>query len=193
MLILASTSVTRRTLLENAAIPHEVVPPRVDEAAVKDALLAEGHGPRAVADALAELKALRVRRPGMVLGCDQALAHEGDLLGKPADPEAARAQLRRLAGSIHKLHSAAVIAEDGRPVWRHVADVTLRMRAVSGAWIDGYVERNWETIRHCAGGYALEGEGARLFAAVQGDYFAVLGLPLLPLIDYLATREVIET
>ena len=193
MLTLASSSATRRALLENAAIAHDVVPARVDEVAVTAALLAEGHRPRAVADALAEMKALRVRRPGLILGCDQTLDHDGALLGKPADPDAARAQLARLAGSTHRLHSAAVIAEDGRPVWRHVADVTMRMRNVSEAWIDGYVTRNWQVIRHCAGGYALEGEGARLFAAVQGDYFAVLGLPLLPLIGYLAGREVIDT
>ncbi|PWJ21754.1 Maf family protein [Jannaschia seohaensis] len=188
MLTLASSSRTRQKMLSDAAIPFEAVPARVDEASVREALLAEGHGPRAVADALAELKALRVRRPGLVLGCDQTLDHQGELLGKPASPEAAVAQLMRLRGGSHKLHSAAVLAEDGRPVWRHVGDVTMVMRPASPAYLDDYVARNWDTIRHSAGAYTLEGEGARLFHQVRGDFFSVLGLPLLPLIDYLVTR-----
>jgi septum formation protein len=192
MLTLASGSRTRAKILTDARIPFEAAAPRVDEGAVKEALLAEGHGPRAVADALAELKALRVRRPGLVLGCDQTLEHEGALLGKPEDHAAARAQLTRLRGGTHKLHAAMVIAEDGRPVWRHVAEVTMVMRAASPAWLAGYVERNWDEIRQSAGAYTLEGEGARLFHQVRGDFFAVLGLPLLPLIDYLVTRGELE-
>ncbi|WGH80291.1 Maf family protein [Jannaschia ovalis] len=188
MLTLASRSPIRATLLKNAGIAFEVAPARVDEDAVKDALLEEGLGPRDVADALAELKALRVRAPGLVLGCDQTLSFEGALIGKPASPEAAVAQLAAMGGKRHKLHSAVVIAEDGRPVWRHVADVTMMMRVASEAYLADYVARNWEEIRHCAGGYMLEGEGARLFHRVDGDYFAVLGLPLLPLLDYLITR-----
>ncbi|TFL17551.1 Maf family protein [Jannaschia formosa] len=192
MLTLASSSRTRQNMLTDAAIPFEAVPARIDEAAIRDALLAEGHGPRAVADALAEMKALRVRRPGLVLGCDQTLDHQGALLGKPATPEEAVEQLTRLRGSPHKLHSAAVITEEGRPVWRHVGDVTMIMRAASPAWIDSYVDRNWDEIRHSAGAYTLEGEGARLFHQVRGDFFTVLGLPLLPLIDFLVIRGEIE-
>ena len=188
MLTLASSSRIRQTLLRNAAIPFEAVPARIDEETVRDALLAEGHGPRDVADALAELKALRLRRPGLILGCDQTVAHEGQILSKPTDPEDAIAQLTRLSGGRHRLHSAAVIVEDGKPVWRHVGDVTMIMRAASPAYLQDYVTRNWDEIRHSAGSYTLEGEGARLFHQVQGDYFSVLGLPLLPLIDYLVTR-----
>ncbi|MGB3553811.1 MAG: Maf family protein [Jannaschia sp.] len=188
MLTLASASTTRQDMLRRAAIPFEAVPARVDEAAVREALLAEGHGARAVADALAEMKALRVRRPGLVLGCDQVLAHEGEILGKPGTPEEAEAQLTRLAGGRHRLHSAAVIAEDGVCVWRQVSDVTMVMRAASTAYIADYVARNWDAVRWSAGSYTLEGEGARLFHRVEGDFFAVLGLPLLPLLDYLVTR-----
>ncbi|WP_371155997.1 nucleoside triphosphate pyrophosphatase [Jannaschia sp. 2305UL9-9] len=188
MLILASSSRTRQTLLRNAAIPFEAVPPRVDEESVRDSLMAEGHGPRNVADALAELKALRIARPGLVLGCDQTLSFDGDVIGKPETPKDAVAQLTRLSGGRHKLHSAAVICEDGKPVWRHIGDVTMIMRAASPAYLGDYVARNWDSIRHSAGSYTLEGEGARLFHQVQGDFFSVLGLPLLPLIDYLVTR-----
>ena len=188
MLILASTSRTRQNLLRNAAIPFEARPPRVDEVAVKDALLADGQPPRNIADALAEMKALRIRAPGFILGCDQVLDHDGALMSKPASPQEAKAQLTMLSGKTHNLLSAAVIVEDGEPIWRHVATVRMTMRKVSPGYITGYVERNWDTIRNSAGSYALEGEGARLFHRVDGDYFAVLGLPLLPLLDFLITR-----
>lgn len=155
---------------------------------VKDALLAEGHVPRDIADALAELKALRIRGEGLVLGCDQVLDHDGVLVSKPESRQDAIAQLTALAGTRHKLHSAAVVAEDGKPVWRHVATVTMTMRRASPGYIADYVDRCWDTIRQSAGSYTLEGEGARLFHRVDGDYFAVLGLPLLPLIDFLVTR-----
>lgn len=188
MLILASTSQTRQMLLRNAAIEFEARPPRIDEEMVKDALLAEGHPPRNIADALAELKALKIREAGFVVGCDQVVDHDGQLLSKPETQVQAEAQLTALSGGRHKLHSAVVVTEDGKPVWRHVATVTMTMRQVSAGYISDYVARNWDTIRHSAGSYTLEGEGARLFHRVDGDYFAVLGLPLLPLIDFLATR-----
>lgn len=193
MLILASSSTTRQTLLRNAAIPFEVRAPKVDESAIKDALLAEGHGPRDVADALAEMKALRSRGAGLVLGCDQVLDHDGILRSKPETPEDAIDQLTAMAGGRHKLHAAAVICEDGKPIWRHISTVDMVMRPLSSGYITDYVARNWEEIRHSAGSYTLEGEGARLFHRVEGDYFAVLGLPLLPIIDFLATRGEVAT
>lgn len=188
MLVLASTSTIRQTLLRNAGVPFDAVTARVDEEMVRDALRAEDAPPRDVADTLAEMKALKVRRPGRILGCDQVLSFEGEVIGKPETPEAAIAQLAAMGGKRHKLHSAAVIVEDGKPIWRHVADVTMTMRTPSAEYLADYVRRNWDGIRHCAGGYMLEGEGARLFHRVDGDYFAVLGLPLLPLLGYLVTR-----
>lgn len=194
-LILASGSSIRAQLLEKARVPFRVEVARVDEEMVKAGLLAEAAPPRDIADALAELKARRVsdKRPGhFVLGCDQVLDFEGRLLSKPETPEAALEQLRALRGKRHSLLSAAVICEDGQPIWRHVGQVRLRMRAASDAYLREYVQRNWDSIRHSVGAYKLEEEGVRLIATIDGDYFNVLGMPLLELLNFLALRGVIE-
>jgi septum formation protein len=190
-LILASGSEIRRRLLENAGLSVDVIVPRIDEESVRDALVAEGASPRDVADALADLKARRVadRAPGsFVMGCDQVLEFDGEILSKPEDPEDARAQLGRLNGRRHVLYSAVVVYEDAKPVWRHVGEVRLTMRTCGGRYLDDYVARNWESIRHAVGSYKLEEEGVRLFSRIEGDYFTVLGLPLLELLSYLTLR-----
>lgn len=192
MLTLASGSAIRAQLLRAANVEVEVVPARVDEAMVKQSLEAEGAPARDVADTLAEMKALSVRVSGLVLGCDQVLSHGGATLSKPKDPDEARAQLRMLRGKQHKLLSAAVIVEDGRPTWRHVGEARLVMRDASDAYIDDYVDRCWDSIRHSVGAYKLEEEGVRLFERIDGDHFTILGLPLLPLLAHLTTRGVIS-
>lgn len=193
-LVLASASEIRATLLRNAGVPIEVIPARIDEDMIRAALLAEAARPRDVADTLAEMKAMKLseRDPGaVVLGCDQVLAFEGDILTKPDSVDAARAQLRALRGNRHMLLSAAVLYEAGKPLWRHVGEVRLTMRAFSDAYLDDYLSRNWESIRHAVGAYKLEEEGARLFSRIDGDYFTVLGLPLLELLGYLGQRGMI--
>jgi septum formation protein len=190
-LILASGSEIRRHLLENAGVSVETVVPRIDEDSVKRSLLAEGAGSRDVADALAELKSRRVaeRRPeAFVIGCDQVLDLSGDILSKPSTPEEARAQLDRMNGRRHVLFSAVVVHEEARPVWRHVGEARLTMRSCSDAYLDDYVARNWDTIRHSVGSYKIEEEGLRLFSRIEGDHFTILGLPVLELLSYLTLR-----
>lgn len=190
-LILASGSEIRAELLRRAGVDFTVETTRVDEDSVKAALTAEGASPRDIADALAEAKAGKVamKRPGrMVLGCDQVLDAGGRMLSKPENEEEALTQLLAMNGGRHLLLSAAVIFEDGRPVWRHVGQVRLFMREFSEPWLKDYVARNWHSIRHSVGAYKLEEEGARLFTRIEGDHFNVLGMPLLEILSYLTLR-----
>lgn len=193
-LVLASGSAIRAQMLQAANVPFDVVVPRVDEESVKAALIAEQAPPRDIADALAELKARRVadKMPDrLVLGCDQVLEFKGTLLSKPTSPDDAIQQLRAMRGERHMLLSAAVIVDQGQPVWRHVGQVRLRMRQISDAYLEDYVARNWDSICHSVGGYKLEEEGVRLFSGIDGDHFNVLGMPLLELLNYLALRGAI--
>lgn len=194
-ILLASGSAIRAQLLENAGVPFVVQTARVDEETAKRALLAENATPRDIADTLAEMKARKVsdKNPGaMVLGCDQVLDFDGQLLSKPETPEQALDQLKAMRGKRHMLLSAAVIYQNGEPIWRHVGQVRLRMRASSDAYLKDYVARNWDSIRHAVGAYKLEEEGVRLFATIDGDYFNVLGMPLLELLNFLAVKGVID-
>ncbi|WP_299547925.1 Maf family nucleotide pyrophosphatase [uncultured Tateyamaria sp.] len=194
-IVLASGSAIRSQLLRNAGIEFDVIVPRVDEENMKASLLAEDASPRDIADALAEMKSRKVadKQPdSMVIGCDQVLSFNNRLLSKPVNQMDAAEQLRAMRGQRHVLLSAAVIYHEGKPIWRHVGQVRLRMRDVSDEYLDGYIDRNWDDIRHSVGAYQLEAEGVRLFHSIEGDYFNVLGMPLLELLAFLTLRGVID-
>lgn len=195
-IILASGSDIRAQLLRNAGVSFDVQVARIDENAVRASLQAENASPRDIADTLAELKAQRVaaKHPdALVIGCDQILALDQQIFAKPQTPADAVTQLQALRGKKHQLLSAAVIYGEGKPLWRHVGVVRLHMRDASDAYLTSYVDRNWDSIRHAVGAYKLEEEGVRLFTRIEGDYFNVLGLPLLELLSYLTLRGTLET
>lgn len=195
-IILASGSETRADMLRRARVPFEIAIPRIDEEVVRRALEAEGAKPRDVADALAELKARRIaeKRPeAVVIGSDQVLDLNGEVLSKPETPEEAVIQLARMQGKRHMLLSAAVVIENGQVVWRHVGQVRIRMRELTPAFIESYVNRNWDSIRYSVGGYKIEEEGVRLFSSIEGDLFTILGMPLIELLNYFVLRGLTET
>ena len=190
-IILASGSKIRAQLLQNAGVEFTTVVARIDEEMIRQSLTAEEASPRDIADTLAEMKAQKVasKHPeALVIGCDQILSFENACLAKTKSPEEAIAQLKEMRGKRHQLLSATVIYGEGKPLWRHVGVVRLHMRDVSDAYIAAYVARNWESIQHSVGAYKLEEEGVRLFTRIEGDYFNVLGLPLLDLLSYLTLR-----
>ena len=191
-LILASTSASRRTLLDAAGISCDAVAPGVDEDELKAALKGEGATARAIADALAEAKAVKISRrhpEALVLGGDQMLAlDDGTTFDKAADMAELRRQLMRLRGGSHRLISALVIAEGGRAIWRHVDTARLHVRMFSEEWLDSYLAAEGETLLWGVGGYRIEERGVQLFSRIEGDQFTIRGLPLLPLLDYLRTR-----
>lgn len=193
--ILASASPARRSLLENAGVPFEAQAAPVDENDVKQALKAEGAPVAAVAETLAELKALHISRrspTALVIGADQILECEGVWFDKPVDLAAARAQLQALSGKTHTLLASVCVVRGGERLWHHNASARLQMREVSEAFLDGYMNSVGEAALVSVGAYQLEGLGAQLFARVQGDYFTILGLPLLPLLDFLRNHGVLQ-
>lgn len=196
-LILASQSSSRRAMLSAAGVPFDAMAPAVDEEAAKAALKQDGVEARGLADALAELKSLKLstRHPAdLILGCDQVLVLADDsMLDKPKDRDEAGAQLMQMRGSVIRLISAAVISEGGTPVWRHVDVASLTMRPFSDRFLSIYLDSEWPAISGCVGCFRLEGLGIQLFSRIQGNHFTILGLPLMPLLDYLRTRGVVAS
>ena len=183
-------------MLRRAGVAFTMIPARIDEEAFTAGLLASGANFRDIADALAESKARKIaaKHPdALVLGADQVLEFEGRTVSKPKTREDAVRQLLSMRGAGHKLHSAAVIFEGARPVWRHVGQARLKMALPSDAWVADYVDRNWDHIRHSAGAYRIEDEGIRLFSRIDGDHFVILGLPLLEVLSYLAMRGTLSS
>lgn len=193
-LILASGSSTRAAMLRAAGVAFEIVPAAVDEEGMKQSLIAEGAGATAIAEALAELKAVRVsasHKEALVLGADQVLEFEGELISKSASMTDAAALLRRLRGKRHMLITAAVLARGGVAVWRQVSRATLTVRDLSDAFIAEYLAQEGEGLLGSVGCYRLEGLGLQLFSRIDGDYFGILGLPMLPLLTALRDRGII--
>ena len=192
-LLLASKSAARRSMLEAAGIAFTSAEAELDEEAAKAGLWSAGFDARGVAEELAQLKALSVEAEDdvLVLGSDQTLeGADGTLINKPVSRDEVRGQLTSLRGSTHHLHSAAVVAQRGEAVWWACETVALTMRPFSDAFLDDYLDREWEHIRWSVGGYRIEGVGVQLFDRIEGSHFAILGMPLLPLLGYLRERGV---
>lgn len=188
-LILASSSPSRRQLLSNAGLKFEVQPPGVDEEEAKRSLLSGRTAPQGIAEKLAEMKAMRIsaKHPeAMVVGGDSTLACQGRLFDKPPSMEAARKQLLALRGQTHELFSCVVVARGGTRLWHWNERARLTMRPFNEAFLDAYLARAGDAVLSSVGAYQLEGLGAHLFSRVDGDYFTILGLPLLPLLSFLA-------
>jgi septum formation protein len=195
-LVLASASPARRAVLAGAGLRFEALPAAVDEAEIKAAAQAEGIPPADAALMLADAKAERIARrdpEALVIGCDQLLVCEGTWFDKPADLVAARAQLQALRGRTHELVTAVVCHRHGGRVWQHVAVPRMTMREFSDAFLDAYLAAEGEVLTQSVGAYRLEGPGAQLFARIQGDQPAILGLPLLPLLAFLRQHGVLPS
>lgn len=194
-IILASGSAIRRQIMEQAGLDFTVITRPVDEAAIKASMLEAGSKPRDIADALAEAKSLRVSRtqPGLVIGADQIMVMDGQIFDKPETMQAARKRLISMRGKPHHLIGAVVISKDGQPVWRHMSKTTLSVRDFSDEFLDAYLKSEGEAVLKSVGAYRFEGLGAQLFSHVEGDFFSILGLSLLPVLDYLRTRGAITS
>ncbi len=194
--VLASGSKIRAELLKNAGVPFEVDPADVDERAVEEPLLKAGFPPEDLAVVLAEAKANDVseRRPDdLVIGADQILAFQGERYTKPENMESARRQLLSFSGNTHELLSAVVVSKGGEAIWRHVSTARLTMRELSPPFVGHYLAAVGDVALSSVGAYQLEGPGVQLFEKIEGDYFTVLGLPLLPLLSELRKLGVLET
>ncbi len=190
-LTLASKSEARASLLRGAGLTINIAPPGVDEDALKLAMRAEALSPKDQAEYLAEMKAVKVSaaKPGLVLGGDQMLSLDGEGFDKPQSLDEAAHRLHQFQGKMHHLETAIVIAENGEAIWRHVSRPRLTMRALGADEIDAYLKTVGEDVLASVGAYKLEGPGVQLFSAIEGDYFSILGLPLLPLLGFLRGRE----
>jgi septum formation protein len=197
MIKLASTSASRQQMLRAAGVSFEAIAPQVDEQELTASLLHEKASPRDIADALAQAKAVKVSRrfPGaLVLGSDSVLSYgDEQMLDKPTSRVAVAQHLRILSGRSHQLISAAVMAQDGKAVWRTIETPKLTMRPLSDTYIADYVSKVGDDVQGSVGAYHLEGLGAQLFSHIEGDYFSILGLPLLAVLDYLRLRKILPS
>jgi septum formation protein len=185
-LVLASKSAVRRDILENAGIPIAVHPADIDERTLESGMKGVGPGEIAQALALAKAKAVSAILPGrLVLGADQTLALGAAIFSKPADKDAVRTQLRALRGETHTLHAGIALVEDGAEVFVHTAAAQLTMRQFSDDFLEAYLSAAGDSVLHSVGAYQIERTGVHLFDRIEGDQFTIMGLPLLPLLNFL--------
>ncbi|MDG1142075.1 MAG: Maf family protein [Hellea sp.] len=192
-IILASGSPTRKQILEDSGVIFEVVVRPIDEASIKSAMIQEGASKLSIVSTLAELKSIKVssETPGLVIGADQIMVFDGAIYDKPKTIEEAKKRLMAIRNQTHYLMGSVVVSEGGVSVWRHSSKVELKARSFTDKFIDNYINQEGEALLQTVGAYRFEKRGSQLFSSVKGDFFSVLGLPLLPLLDYLRTRNAI--
>ena len=194
LLILASASVSRRDVLAAACVPFEIVPSSVDETVLKNQFNDDDPGELALLLAKAKAKEISVRCPDrLILGCDQILVLGTEIFDKPADLAGAKRHLQKLSGQTHRLLSAAVLIEANEIRWQTVETTTLTMRDLSDTYIESYLNDEGDAVLTSVGAYLLEGRGAQLFSAIDGDHFTIRGLPLLPLLAELRALGYLQT
>ncbi len=194
-LILASKSTHRARLLSSAGIAFETQAVDIDERLIEKSIGEDGLEPADIASILAQTKAVHVselNRHATVIGCDQTLEFENDLLHKPANIEEARRRLLQLSGKTHQLHSAIALAQNGEVIWQHVESATIGFRRLDPAFVGRHVARVGEKILTSVGAYQIEGEGIQLFEKIEGDFFSIIGLPLLALLKTLRKLDIID-
>ena len=192
-IILASGSPIRKQILEDSGVIFEVIVKPIDEASIKNSMVHEGASNLSIVSALAELKSIKVssETPGLVIGADQIMVFEGAIYDKPKTIEEARERLIAVRNKPHYLMGSVVVSERGVSVWRYNSTVELRVRSFTDKFIDNYIDQEGDSLLQTVGAYRFEKRGSQLFSSVKGDFFSVLGLPLLPLLDYLRTRNAI--
>lgn len=187
-IILASQSAARKTMLKNAGLNFKAIPADLDEEKIIADFRADGFSTKHIALALSEKKALAVAQKNpdaLVIGCDQVLEIEGQVVSKAKDPKDAKDKLRRLRGKTHTLISAVSIVQGKTTFWQHEDEAHLTMREFDDEFLENYAKQAGPALTRAVGAYELEGLGSWLFTEVRGDYFTILGLPLLPLLEYL--------
>ena len=194
-IILASKSQIRSELLLKTGLKFTVVDANIDEKEVKFFYMKEGYSAGDLADILAAMKAKKLScryLDKLVIGCDQIMECNGQIFSKANNPTNLVEQLRVLRNNSHTLYSACVVYFENKPEWRFVGSATVTMRNLSDEYISNYVDDNWNDVKHCIGGYKIENSGIFMLSKINGDYFSILGLPIIQLLDYLVNRGVLK-
>jgi len=194
-IILASKSQIRSALLLKAGVEFTAIEAAIDENEVKSSYVNEGYSARDIADVLADMKAkkLSYKYPDkLIIGCDQIMEYNGRILSKAENHIDLVDQLKTIRNNNHKFYSACVVYFANKPEWRFIGSATMTMRNLSDEYISKYVDDNWNEVKYCVGGYQIENCGISFFSKINGDYFSILGLPIIQLIDHLLNRGVLK-